>query len=333
MTGKKRIYYLDFARGLAVFFMVMQHAVLIHGQYAGEGSNVLGNILVLLGTAPAAPVFMTVMGIFMAKSRASGAALLKRGVLLFATGYLLNLLRFTLPLLIGGERSALPYFFYVDILQLAGLSFIVFAGIRALTTKGPVIPVIIIAVLLLSPYLWNLPSCFPVGNPLWGGGEFVSFPLFPWIIYPLLGIFLSPHLARNDLSDKLRLKLLISAVLLAAAGAATFRFFPYGEYERLGLGASLLIIAFVIGWLLLIEKIISGSEKIKNSRAAGVVYFWSMKVTNIYFLQWIIFGWSMLILDSNMLNENLAAAIGLAVMTVTDLLIRYTAVEKILPSV
>ncbi len=85
--------------------MVLQHAMLVYAVSEGE-TSILGRIVLLLGTAPAAPVFLLVMGIFLGRSTKGLPYAIRRGVQLLALGYLLNLLRFTLPLLITDEWLA-----------------------------------------------------------------------------------------------------------------------------------------------------------------------------------------------------------------------------------
>ena len=68
VSNTNRIFYLDFMRVLAVFFMILQHAIIIHERTSGEGNTILGNLFVILGTAPAAPVFIFIMGVFFIKS-------------------------------------------------------------------------------------------------------------------------------------------------------------------------------------------------------------------------------------------------------------------------
>lgn len=64
ITNPARIYSLDFVRGIAVLFMIMQHAMIMFEKTEGEGDTIIGNIFILLGTAPAAPVFVFIMGVF-----------------------------------------------------------------------------------------------------------------------------------------------------------------------------------------------------------------------------------------------------------------------------
>ena len=203
---KKRIYYLDIARGFAIFGMFTQHCMIVHEVSAGEGESLLANLFVLLGTAPAAPVFMLIMGAFLMKSKASTRQNIWRGIKLLILGLILNFLRFTIPLLIAillygsdslhlaeGE-TLLTLSFSVDILQLAGLSLIFCTLIKRIAEQKNTIPFLILIVLLASPFLWGKFGGNPFSDLFWGDAKTVYFPFFPWIIYPLLGMYLSRHL-------------------------------------------------------------------------------------------------------------------------------------------
>jgi hypothetical protein len=101
-----RIVSLDLARGLAIVFMVFQHAVLIYAVDRGEQS-VVGKLVLLFGSAPAAPVFLFIMGIFLGRPDRGLRRGVRRGIKLIALGYLLNLLRSTLPSLVAGQANVL----------------------------------------------------------------------------------------------------------------------------------------------------------------------------------------------------------------------------------
>ena len=71
LTTGGRLRFLDLARGLAIVFMVFQHVQIIFAVGSGEDSA-LGVTFLLLGTAPAAPVFMVAMGFLFGSSSRTG---------------------------------------------------------------------------------------------------------------------------------------------------------------------------------------------------------------------------------------------------------------------
>jgi uncharacterized membrane protein len=335
----ERLLYLDFARGLAVFFMVMQHAMILHERTAGEGNTILGNLFILLGTAPAAPVFILIMGIFAARSRRSVVSGMKRGAVLIVVGYGLNLVRFTVPMLLAGGpyaagKSPWELSLEVDIFQLTGLSLLVFSPMKKISAHPYALPVCILLILLVSPYLWGTGDWLPVLSPLWGAGANTMFPLFPWGCYFLLGLYVSPYIRKEPLEPRIRRGFLAAGLLLAAAGAASFPFFPAGDYSRSGLSVHLLIMAFVLVWLVLsgfAAAWLGRSHHAAVQAGLWVVYSWSRNVTAIYIVQWVIYGWSIFLFGANQLADYKAALLGLAVLTAAHLLVRYTGIKKTLP--
>ncbi len=198
LTVDGRLRFLDLARGIAIVLMVLQHVQLLFAVDYGETSAV-GTTFLLLGTAPAAPVFMVSMGFLFGASRRTGVwSGLRRGIALFALGYALNLVRFTAPALaahsvlvedaLGGAWHAL---LEIDILQLAGLSLIVLGVVKHVVRGAWPVVAMAIAVTAVAPLLWGTGGGSPVLDPLWGTAEWVSFPLFPWLAYPLLGLALA----------------------------------------------------------------------------------------------------------------------------------------------
>ncbi|MCP4296812.1 MAG: acyltransferase, partial [Proteobacteria bacterium] len=292
--SRLRMRYLDIAKGLAILFMFAQHCMILHEVSVGEGSDFLSSLFILLGTAPAAPIFMLIMGIFLARSELSFSGYLWRGTKLILLGYLLNLLRFTIPLGILGEvgipfsEGETPWdmLWAVDILQLAGLSLIVCGALKRFVAHRFVLPGVILAILLVSPWLWGTGGLFL--DIFWGDSPSVYFPFFPWGVYPILGMYLSSHLLREkNLKERLNSLFLIGVVVLSLGGAL-FEFFPEGDYHRSGAGIHLLMIGFSLCWMRFCYSLA------EMFRAEGLIsrtlVFWSKNVTAMYFVQWVLFG-------------------------------------------
>ncbi|MEM6351057.1 MAG: acyltransferase family protein [Cyanobacteria bacterium P01_D01_bin.14] len=335
---KQRLYYLDIARGFAIFGMFTQHCMIVHEVSGGEGESLFANVMTLLGTAPSAPVFMMIMGIFSAKSKTDPLKLMLRGIKLLVLGFALNLFRFTMPLLVAmllldsgelqltGDNTLVKLSFYVDILQLAGLSLIFCALLKKIAVPRKSILLLIFIILFVSPFLWGLFEGNLVSALFWGEADNVTFPFFPWAVYPLLGISLSQCLTDSSVLDQNLKKIRYCGFILAVLGAlmlllSTLKVLafniisPTGDYFRSGASIHFLIIGFILSWL----PICRWSEQtftVENS-IIQVLIFWSRNVTAIYFIQWTLFGWSMLIFGTNQQNAPVSAAIGLAVLLAT----------------
>ncbi len=304
---RERLLFLDLARGLAIVFMVLQHAVLLFAVGQGEGS-LLGKVALLLGGAPAAPVFLFIMGIFLGRPDRRVGRGIGRGLKLIALGYLLNLLRSTLPSLFAGPETAsatvpaspLASFWAVDILQMAGLSFIFLTLLRRYLPFRWMWAILAVAVALVSPLLWHWGG--PTGvYALWGNRGDVFFPLFPWIVYPLTGMVYSPYaLAQESRSTTMKRSAAVGALFLAV-GAATFFLprkgeFDIGRYFEDGPGAQLATVGFVLVWLSFCRLL---TRRWVGSAGLRLLGFWSRNVTGVYFVQWVLFGWAVPFLGRN----------------------------------
>jgi uncharacterized membrane protein len=332
VTTGGRLRFLDLARGVAIVFMVFQHVQIMFAVGSGEDSPV-GVAFLLLGTAPAAPVFMVSMGfLFGGSPRTGPRSGLVRGLQLFALGYVLNLVRFTVPLLVRGDPHAIEIFggtwwgalFEIDILQLAGLSLIVLGPVKRYM-RGPWAVVALAAVVaIVAPLLWGVGGGNVVLDPLWGPGEWVSFPLFPWLAYPLLGLALAGFAARAASARRLMRGWALAGACAALAGAALLPFAPgpggilaFGDYYRSGLPVQLLLAGFVLLWLAGLWWLDGRLSWVWIPRYLTSL---SRTITPVYLIQWALIGWLAIGLGVFDQPSWLAALLGVPILVVSHLL-------------
>lgn len=200
---QKRLAIPDFLKGLAVVFMIQVHVMelLVRPE---ETAGLAGKISLFLGGPLAAPLFMIVMGYFLARRKRSARQLVKRAVVLILTGLALNI-GLNMSLFIALYNGQFPwiepmeYLFGADILFLAGLSIWLIIPLRNLKgALGFVIGALVVLVLhqLLpaQPLMggWAYLQAF-----LYGSVEWSYFPLIPWLAYVFAGMAfarLEPHL-------------------------------------------------------------------------------------------------------------------------------------------
>jgi surface polysaccharide O-acyltransferase-like enzyme len=168
MSQQERVYAVDLARGLAVAFMIWVHVLLTYSTPEVVNS-IFGIIIAFLGSPPAAPVFMTLMGLSFYYSRnkdlKSG---IRRGLQIILFGYLLNFFRGVLPVYMTGllapsKAAGIPAavadymdaFLELDILQFAGLAFIVMSLIRYWKVNKYVLLFLALVIAVISPYMWG----------------------------------------------------------------------------------------------------------------------------------------------------------------------------------
>lgn len=236
-----------------------------------------------------------------------------RGLKLIFLGYILNLLRFTFPLSIAltfkmcTKADLLPdtmttLFMTVDILQFAGIALILITIISK-TFSHPVCWLVLSFIsALISPMLWGTHVNFNFANTFfelfWGTAEHVDFPVFPWISYPLTGMFFG-YLFRITNQKKTFMLMVKTGMFFILLGSTISLFsieYHFGDYHRSGIGGIIFTTGFILIWLPLWHCI---QKLIKKNIIFYYLTFLSKNITAIYFIQWILIGWGMLLFDTN----------------------------------
>ena len=301
-----RVKEMDIARGLTVFIMPAVHVLMINADPATQVS-LAGKFFGFLAEGPGAQLFMLLMGLSLTLSKKKKPGrLLKKIILLFAAGYLLNFLKFDLPLLAGtmpgaflkdlqlspGTGALIQLFLLGDILQFAAigllLSWLIYQLPRypfwALVTAA-----IVIAVSPVTPR--HLSTCIILGhvtNLLFGYNRFVYFPVFPWLCYPLTGLFLGHYLLK---SPHFYSGCCIAGIVLIITGKLICLFFPGPDcdnFYRTGIGGSLYHVGFVLVWLFLIHLVVC---YLPANHFCKFLEWLSRQITVVYFIQWILIFW------------------------------------------
>ena len=321
------------ARGFAILFMIFQHVALTYGNYTTLNEG-FGLILVILGTVPAAPVFMFIMGFFFYLStKKTQIQKIKRGILLILGGYILNIFRFGIPLYIASSLDdsllisneyLLDSILIIDIFQFAGLSLIFLTllekPLRELSYKYILLFIIFISV--ISPFLWgitiNIPVLSEIFRLMWGDDSNVFFPFFPWIVFPLLGVLLSriyeSYQEKNEGAYYSRLKFFGLIFFVIGGILVLLELSPIvGGYERFKIGSLIFYTGIMFLWLGVCNYI----SKFRDSMPVSFLSQWSKNTSFIYVIQWIIIVWGTLILGESNFN-------GLGVLIILTLVLALT---------
>jgi uncharacterized membrane protein len=306
-AARDRIRAFDLARGLAVVFMVSVH-VLWHWGDPATWQTPIGAVISILGGPTAAPTFMFLMGASLAFSkRSSFAWLAARGTWLVFLGYLLNLLRGAIPATLGLATGVVtadqiapftPWFLAttVDIHQMAGLSLISIALLRARSAPGWVWLALGGAIVLTSPWLRTVELGTPVLDapltPVLGSADNVYYAIVPWLWYPLAGGVFGAILARA--ADRTRV-IRVAGVLGLGLGVAGLGLlvvqqpaFDVTTYWREPVSYIVGITGIVLVWLAVCDVV---CRRAWLDRRLGVIYGWSRRVIPMYFTHWVIVGW------------------------------------------
>ena len=288
-------------------------------------NSIFGQVIEFLGGPPAAPVFMMLMGLSFAYSKKkdmrSGVI---RGIKVLLLGYLLNLLRGVLPIFIAKQiglasteamtpeqSNLLNILLIADILQFAGIALIIMAIIRELRISRFLLICIAFLISMTSPFLWGIEVKIPILghllNLLWGdqplGGfidNMVNFPVFPWIVFPIIGIVIGDLFAcSSDITKSFKQMGLIGAIimLIGAGITATNPDYHMNDYYHSRQGAMIFMVGFTLIWLYMCYIL---TLKISRNKVFDLLYNWSRNVTAIYFIQWVLIIWCIFIFGMNM---------------------------------
>ena len=303
MTTRKTQRHLlpDLLKGIAVILMVQVHLTELFATPAFFNS-LAGKISLFLGGPAAAPVFMAMMGYFIAWKNVSSKALLLRGIKLIGLGILLNIgLNFHLLVkYFGGylgEINPWTYVFGVDILFLAGLSMLVIASIQKLAAKHllPWVLALLVAAGVepfLPIYEGNLPAIHFLQAYFWGEAYWSYFPVFPWLSYPLAGFLFYSFSIKINISQWHSKTFGIIWLVLLAGIAISFNYgfrisidLPvYYHHKLLFVGWTM---AFIVWWT--ISWYFISTSFFKNW-VFIYLQFCGKNVTAFYVVQWLLIG-------------------------------------------
>jgi hypothetical protein len=268
---------------------------------------------------------MTLMGFsFIYSSKSELKPKLLRGFKIFLSGYVLNIFRGVIPFTLAtylkldvvktfpiekiNEYTILTT---VDILQFAGIALMIMSIIQALQLNKYLILLSAFLIGIISPLLWGIKIDIPIVDQIlelfWGDlpidfsfiANKIAFPVFPWLTFPLLGMFLGETVKNStDMNRIFNYFGLLGIFLIGIGVAISFSNYQYhfNDYYHSRQGAMLLMCGFVMVWLYLTKLVI---DNIPTNSLFDLLFQWSKGVTNIYFIQWIIIIWSIALFGIN----------------------------------
>ena len=218
-NNARRRFEIDVVKFLAIVFMVCVHVYedMSVIDWSVPHTDVFGNVIEFLGGPLTAPVFMFTMGIGMVLTHHdTPKEFAKRGLHLFVAGYVLNFIRGPLPLLTAKilgidpevDYTILSSLMITDILQFAGLTFLLAAALKKLKLKS--VYIFIIAIVMQAAgcavEVWSetLPPSFisyVAGLFIFAGGV-TCFPFLTWFVFPAAGMVFGELLQKNERAYK-----------------------------------------------------------------------------------------------------------------------------------
>nr|BFF39258.1 hypothetical protein BACY1_10630 [Tenacibaculum mesophilum] len=338
MEQKKRVLAIDMARGISVLSMIPVHSMIIYSTMDTWNNSFLGKVAQVLEKGT--PMFLVVMGFsFVFSSKLSMFKIFKRGINILAKGYLLNILRFAVPMLLFGgfprafiEGNGLTlgdsynYLFFIllgDILQLVGISLIIMGVIiKFIKNKYAALTLALLIVFFtgeLSGYKPNIVGVDYICDLLWGKTYNVYFPVFPWMSFILIGLFFGMWYQESNNNIVLTYKrMLVSGVLFMCIGVVLCYYnyeYHFGDYYHLGPGGT---IAFIGVNLFLVWFGHILVTCIPHNKLYDVIYYSSKNVTTFYLVQWVLIYWGVLFFGYSSQTSQLkllAIIIGITLLT------------------
>jgi uncharacterized membrane protein len=210
-ANPQRIVALDLAKGFTVLFIPIIHVFMLYSTPVAR-QGLIGYALKFVAEWPGAQLLMFVMGMSFSFSKKSMQSQLKRAMLIFIAGYVLNAFKFLglywLCWMPDGFINDLQFshpagvsmhlFLIGDILQFAGISLAILAIIKK--SGYPMLLSVLISYLVIigSSLMWNWHHEHAIIDQLLhlvgGSVPDAFFPIVPWIVYPLTGFAIGAYL-------------------------------------------------------------------------------------------------------------------------------------------
>ncbi len=288
----------DFMKGAAVILMIQVHLVELFAEEAIYNSG-LGKFLLFLGGPPAAPLFMVVMGYFLAESKKTTSQNILRGLKLFLVGILLNAginLHLFVKIIFGEiQVDPLPYLLGVDILPLAGLSIIIISVIKKIfRDKIFLYLIFLLVVILSSDFLYQSTDAEkPIAYIqafFWGQFNWSYFPVFPWLVYPLVGFIISVVMSKSTIDERNLFHFSVPASIVSVATisygintAANLKVYYHHNWIYIFWTLQFLIVITYLSYQLVLQC--------DENKIVRYLKWLGRNVTLAYIMQWLIIGY------------------------------------------
>ncbi|MCW3160294.1 DUF1624 domain-containing protein [Chryseobacterium oryctis] len=306
----RRFIPLDIIKAIGVFMMILMHVFIMYGSESTIYFNNFSQYLLFFIEGIGAPIFVFSMGvsIFLSKDK-SIRQVFTRGLKLFVLGYILNFLKFypTIKVFqvfpealftethrVNDFKGFVEFLLIADILQFAGLAFIIGSVLKKIIEKIPLLGVLLsIIIFVVSPYLYIHDPDY-ILSLFYGKGFNVYFPLFPWLGFVLLGMSIGYYIRKFVNGKHLKTLfylLLTSGCLLYLLGLYSIdfnlkKYFSTDYYHK-----ETNVLLMYSGQIMVIFSLMYLVHKYLSEKMIAFSIFSSKNVTTLYVIQWILIYW------------------------------------------
>jgi len=302
----------DLVRGFALFLMVNIH-IMEECALPDFTESFYAFIIHLLSSPLTASVFVFAMGVFFQISKhATLKQSIIRGIKLIALGYFLNFVRFTLPVFFAlqfdiltlediAPKTLSSYMRINDILQFAGLALIFLAILKHFVKSSFTYLFLSIFIIAISPYLWDFSTSNKYINLIlenfWGDNIYMNFPFFPWIAFPMLGMFYGYWLKNCKNITTFWIYSSVLGLIMIPIGlylvSLNPEFVSFEEIHSYSVGCTDFdVMIYMVGTILFFIPFCQWLIKIlPDNFVFNRLYYWSNNITSFYIIHWIVVGW------------------------------------------
>jgi len=313
-----------------VFLFVFGYALILGGVHGLEVQLEITHEALLFSVC----CFVFLMGIFIALAGSKKLSLsIKRGVILFLAGYALNFFRSSLPMWLSlefglvsqedlGDGNPIYELLVVDILQFAGIAFIICSLMRHYLPNPKHWLLIALGIAFASPYIWDTHTGNVFADEIFkllAGNitEGAFFPQLPWLAYAISGMAFGHWMRQaDDLNSFLKKSAWFSlaATLIGIGIILTDIDYHSGGSMRAGPGGVIAISGFTALSIFLFHGIV---EKVPHNPIFSFWYTWSKHITTIYVVHWLLIGWGLMYFGFRTLSGTgfLATLLALYILT------------------
>jgi len=312
-TGRQ--FEFDLAKAICILGMVFVHCFEeLPLTVSGYDGSLYYTFVIVLDAIFGAGTFMICLGVGLTYTKKNNPNdFIKRGLITFLLGYALNAVRFDLPYIpfaFMGEIDLLDCLLYTDIMQFAGLAFLLFGllkkikvpdwGIACIAVAMSVVGSFVRFININNIYVSELLGLF-VGTitPLEYETYFAPFAIFNWFIFVVFGYFFGKLIRRVENIEK------FYAITTAISGVVVVTYLCIAIPNRYGMMSGELINYFqMTSWESII--IMMGAvfafgfyhyiSKLFNDKTKTFITRLSINTNKTYCIHWVMIGFAIAIL-------------------------------------